>query len=166
MWRVESLRRIGLRKLTLVGCVLAVAGSMAGPASSQVYGEGVEIEQVTSIHEILSDPDAFLGQTVRVEGQVLDVCPSKGCWIELGDDAESIQIKVEDDVIVFPSDAKGRIAAAQGKVEALEMSREQYLQWLAHVAEERGEAFDPEGAEIGAGPYRIIRIRGTGARIE
>ena len=38
--------------------------------------------------------------------------------------------------------------------------------WLAHLAEERGEAFDPETADVGDGPYRIIRIKGTGARIE
>ena len=97
---------------------------------------------------------------------MLDVCPRKGCWIEIGDEAKRIQIKVEDDVIVFPSDAKGRIAASQGEVEAIEMSREDYLLWLTHAAEERGENFDPASAEIGDGPYRLIRIRGTGARIE
>ena len=79
---------------------------------------------------------------------------------------ESIQIKVDDGVIVFPTDAKGRIAAAQGEVEAIEMTREKYVGWLAHAAEEKGEEFDAETADIGDGPYRIIRIKGTGARIE
>jgi len=37
---------------------------------------------------------------------------------------------------------------------------------VSSVAAERGDDFDAETAEIGPGPYRLIRIRGTGARIE
>ena len=144
--------------------LLAAAPGAAGEA--EVYGDGVELEETTRITDILADPDAYIGQTVRVDGGVLDVCPRKGCWIQVGDEQSSIQIKVEDGVIVFPAEAKGRLAAAQGQVEAVEMTREKYLGWLAHEAEERGEEFDPETAEIGDGPYRIIRIKGTGARIE
>ena len=96
----------------------------------------------------------------------LHVCPRKGCWIELGEAGESIRIKVEDDVIVFPAAAKGRTATAQGEVEAVEMSRESYLAWLAHLAEEKGEEFDAEKADVGAGPHRIIRIKGSGALLE
>ncbi|MEM6795479.1 MAG: DUF4920 domain-containing protein, partial [Acidobacteriota bacterium] len=128
-------------------------------------GDGVDIEHTTSIATILSNPDAYLGKTVRIEGSVRDVCPKKGCWMEIGDANGSLKLKVEDDVIVFPADAKGRFAAAQGTVEAIEMTREKYLGWLAHLAEEKGESFDPESADVGDGPYRIIRIRGTGARI-
>ncbi len=138
----------------------------ATAAEAEIYGAGVDIEEATPILDIVADPDAFIGKTVRIEGTVLDVCPKKGCWIEVGAGGETIQVKVEDDVIVFPATAKGRIADAQGEVEAIEMSRERYLAWLAHVAEEKGEEFDPASVEIGEGPYRILRIRGTGARIE
>lgn len=135
-------------------------------AEAEVYGEGVEPLEATPIGKILADPDAFIGKTVRIEGGVLDVCPKKGCWIEIGDAEDHIQLKVDDDVIVFPVDAKGRFAAAQGEVEALELTRERYLGWLAHRAEEKGEAFDAEAVDLGDGPFRILRIRGTGARIE
>ena len=133
---------------------------------TQVFGAGVDVEEATPIAKILADPDAYIGKTVRVEGGILDVCPRRGCWIQIGEEESSIQIKVEDGVIVFPTEAKGRLAAAQGEVEAIDMTREKYLGWLAHAAEEKGEAFDPETAEIGDGPYRIIRIKGTGARID
>jgi hypothetical protein len=146
--------------------ILLLMIAVSSVVAAQVYGVGVEVEESTPIHEILADPDAYLGQVVRVDGQVLDVCPRKGCWIELGDDSASMQIKVDDDVIVFSSNANGRVAAAQGRVEAVEMGREEYLRYLAHLAAERGDDFDAETAEIGPGPYRLIRIRGTGARIE
>ncbi len=139
--------------------------SAATAADVEIYGNGVEIEEATPIAKILADPDAFIGKTVRVEGGVLDVCPRKGCWIEVGDEGESIRIKVDDGVIVFPAAARGKIAAAEGEVEAIEMTREEYVGWLAHLAEEKGETFDTDGADIGDGPFRIIRIRGTGAQI-
>ena len=145
--------------------LLPVVSLPAAAAEAETYGDGVGLEEATRIADILADPDAWVGKTVRVEGGVLDVCPRRGCWIQVGDEESSIQIKVEDGVIVFPAEAKGRIAAAQGEVEAIEMTREGYLGWLAHQAEEKGEAFNPETAEIGDGPYRIIRIKGSGARI-
>jgi hypothetical protein len=140
--------------------------AIALAAETEVYGDGVGVAEATPILDIVADPDAFLGKTVRIEGTVLDVCPKKGCWIEVGGGGETIQVKVDDDVIVFPSSAKGRIANAQGTVEAIEMTRDKYLAWLGHVAEEKGETFDPAAADVGDGPYRIIRIRGTGARID
>lgn len=159
------LKRTVLRAgLAFVGSALLLLPTVAA-AEATVYGDGIAVEQATSIGEILADPDAYLGKTVRVEGGVLDVCPKKGCWIEIGDADNHIQLKVDDDVIVFPADAKGRVAAAQGKVEAIELTREKYLGWLAHQAEEKGEAFDAESVDLGDGPFRIIRIRGTGARI-
>ena len=149
--------------------ILAILLAPAAPAAvepHEIYGTGVSLAETTRIADILADPDAYIGRTVRVDGGVVDVCPMKGCWMELGDEGQSIRIKVEDDVIVFPAAAKGRVAAAQGRVEAVEMTRDDYLGWLAHLAEERGEPFDAEGAEIGDGPYRIIRIQGTGARLQ
>ncbi|MEM7356443.1 MAG: DUF4920 domain-containing protein [Acidobacteriota bacterium] len=146
--------------------LLLTLSATAALAEAEVYGDAIDEAEPTPIAKILADPDAFLGKTVRIEGGILDVCPKKGCWIEIGDAEHHIQLKVDDDVIVFPTDAKGRVAAAQGEVEALELTREKYLGWLAHRAEEMGRAFDAASAEIGEGPYRIIRIRGTGAEIE
>lgn len=149
-------------------CAVLVAAFVLCPLAAHAgsFGEGVSLEEATPIAKILADPDAWIGKTVRIEGGVLDVCPRAGCWMEVGEAGESIQIKVDDGVIVFPTDAKGQVASAEGTVEAVEMTREDYVAWLAHVAEEKGEVFDEASAEIGDGPFRIIRIRGTGAEIE
>ena len=151
-----------------IGSALIAASLVwcAPAATAENYGKGVDLEETTPISAILADPDAYVGKTVRVEGGVLDVCPRRGCWIEIGEEEQHLRIKVEDGVIVFPTSAKGQIATVQGEVEAIEMTRESYLGWLAHLAEEKGEAFDAETADIGDGPYRMIRIRGSGARIE
>jgi hypothetical protein len=142
-------------------CLLALPAS-----AGETYGEGVQLETSTSIAELLADPAAFDGETVRVEGFVQDVCPRKGCWMTLaaGPEGDALRIKVEDDVIVFPQDAKGRKAVAEGVVEVHEQSREEYVAWQSHLAEEKGETFDVES--VGDGPFLSVQIRGTGARIE
>ncbi len=154
-----------LRTLLIAGGCLLLLAPLALAADSETYGDGVKLTEATPIAKILADPDAYIGKTVRVEGGVLDVCPKKGCWIEVGDEEQNIRIKVDDGVIVFPTEATGKIAAAQGEVEAIEMTREKYLGWLAHLAEEKGETFDAASADVGEGPFRIIRIKGTGATI-
>ncbi|MEM7584796.1 MAG: DUF4920 domain-containing protein [Acidobacteriota bacterium] len=162
---IKTLHRNTKSLCLWLGCTLLLSWSAIGEETS-TYGNEVSLSEATPIAKILADPDAFIGREVRVEGGVIDVCPRKGCWIEVGDEGESIRIKVEDDVIVFPAGAKGRVAAAQGTVEAIEMSRQQYLGWLAHLAEEKGEAFDAASADIGEGPFRRIQIRGEGAEIK
>ncbi len=156
--------RILLRAGMVAASLALLFGSAALAADVEIYGDGVKLEEATPIAKILADPDSYVGKTVRVDGGVLDVCPRKGCWIEVGDEGESIRIKVDDGVIVFPAAAQGKIAAAQGEVEAIDMTREKYLGWLAHLAEEKGETFDADSADLGDGPFRLIRIRGTGAR--
>jgi Domain of unknown function (DUF4920) len=152
------------RLAAFVLTALALATSLPVTAGTASFGAGVKTVTVTSLAKLAADPDAFKDQVVRIEGIVLDVCPKKGCWMEVGAEGQSVKVKVEDDVIVFPTAAKGKKAVAEGKVEIRELTREAYTGWLAHLAEERGEKFDP--ATVGDGPYRIVQIAGTGAEIE
>lgn len=144
---------------------LALLGlTAASDAQIRIYGEGAGHGEIVAIADLAADPDAWNGKTVRVQGIVTDVCPMKGCWMELRDaDNSSVRVKVEDDVIVFPEDAKGLEAVAHGVVDVQELDRERYVAWMEHLAEEKGETFDP--ASIGDGPYRIVQIQGKGAAI-
>jgi uncharacterized protein DUF4920 len=155
-----------MRKLILF---LAVATAVAlipnVQAGGKTYGAGVKTAETTSMAKILADPDAWVGKKVRIEGKVVDVCPMKGCWMELeeANGGAKIKVKVDDGVIVFPVDAKGKLAVAEGTVESIPMTRERYVAWLEHLAEERGEKLDP--STVGDGPYRIFQIKGAGAEI-
>lgn len=134
-------------------------------ADTKTYGGGVKEPETTSVAKIMANPDAYVGKTVRIEGKVTDVCPMKGCWMELEekDGANRMRVRVEDGVIVFPVDAKGKSAVAEGKLEAISMNRDQYVGWLQHLAEEQGKTFD--AATVGEGPFRIFELRATGARV-
>jgi hypothetical protein len=137
----------------------------AAAAGTGVHvGGEVTVAEATPIADILAAPADHEGKLVKVEGEVSGVCTARGCWMEIGDDAgHHIRIAVEDGVLVFPSDATGKPAVAQGKVTVQEVSRDRYVEWRKHLAEDGGEAFDE--AKLGAGPYRIVEIAGTGATI-
>lgn len=153
--------------LALVAMTAVTALSAAAAETvekTRTYGEAPTLETMTPIAELVADPERFEGRRVRVAGEVEGVCPMKGCWMNLRQGDDLVRIKVEDDVIVFPADAVGAEATAEGVVELLEMSREQYVGWQAHLAEELGRDFDP--ASVGEGPFTIVQIRGLGAEIE
>jgi hypothetical protein len=154
-----------MKRISLLLTLSLLAFAPLPRADAKSYGAGVTLAETTSLAKILADPDAYVGKKVRIEGRVADVCPMKGCWMELSEEkaGSKLRVKVDDGVIVFPVTAKGKLAVAEGVVEAIPMTRERYVAWLEHLAEERGQKLDP--ATVGSGPFRILQIRGTGARI-
>jgi hypothetical protein len=146
-----------------VAALLALIAAVAGGAPLHVGAE-ITVAQATPIADILADPAAHLGKPVRIEGEVRAVCTRMGCWMDLGDQAgHRIRVKVEDGVLVFPPEAAGRPAVAQGTVTVEELSREKYIDWQRHLASEGGEPFDE--AAVGTGPFRLVQISGSGADI-
>lgn len=135
----------------------------ADPVGS--YGKGVTQTEVVAISTILAAPEKYEGKQVLVSGTVIEVCPKRGCWIELAGDKEfqKMRVKVTDGEIVFPLSAKGSTALVEGTVERLEYTKEQAIKYQAHEAEERGEAFDSTTV---TGPMTIWRLKGIGAEIK
>ena len=129
------------------------------------YGEPLTLTEVTPVSVILDNPDQYLGERVLVEGMIVAVCEMKGCWMDIASDREfeKIQIKVDDGVMVFPLSARGSQALVEGTVELLELTAEEVVEQARHMAEERGEEFDP--STVPEGPQTIYRIWGLGAVI-
>lgn len=113
-----------MKYTALLGIVLAVATPLSAEAKGKVYGDGVKRAAATPIEKVLADPAKWVGQDVRIDGVVTDVCSKAGCWLEISDEktGKSLRFKVEDGEIVFPMTAKGRKASAEGTVEELVMS--------------------------------------------
>ena len=158
------MRRFTVRSACLTLLILFVALPTFG-GDGKLYGEPLTGEDTVQIHEILEDPDPYLGQVVRVEGLVTGVCEKRGCWMSLASDVkefEEIRIKVDDGVIVFPMEAKGKRAVAEGVLTKVEMTMEQTVAYKKHHAEEHNEEFDPASVTE---PLVFYQIKGTGAVI-
>ncbi len=151
--------------LTVVVGLTFIFSSLVVAGSPKKYGKKISLDKKTSISEILAHPQKFDGKKVLVEGAVVDVCESRGCWIKLASDKEfeSIVFKVEDGVITFPMSAKGKNASAEGVVSVTTLSKEERIERGKKQAAEEGTTFDPSTI---TGPKTTVRIMGEGAVIK
>jgi hypothetical protein len=110
--------KITMRKYISILFIFVLAGIVIIAADGKKYGEELTLNDKTNISEILSKPDDFVGKKVLIEGLVVNVCEKRGCWMEIASDKEyeSIRVKVDDGVIVFPMEAKGEKAVVEGEV--------------------------------------------------
>jgi hypothetical protein len=146
--------------------VLALSALAAAPAvAATKYGKGVSEATPVKLSELMAKPDAYVGKVVKVEGLVTDVCPKRGCWINLAGDKEfqTIKVKVEDGVIVFPMTDKGKKAVVEGTFKKMELTKEQAIERAKHEAEEKGTKCDVSKI---TGPQAVYQIMGVGAVVE
>lgn len=151
--------------ITTIFILIFVNLSFAIDGKTISLGKPITLTEVTSISQILENPQEFLGDTVLVSGTVIDVCKKRGCWMEIASDSafQSIKVKVKDGEIVFPLSAKGSTALVEGVVEQLVFTKDEVITMEKHHAEEQGTEFDPSTIIEGKTTYRI---RGIGAVIE
>ncbi len=110
-----------MKRVHILITILLLAASIIF-AEGTKYGEEITLKEKTDINTILSSPDKYEGEKVLVEGEIVEVCSSSGCWIKISDEKTSriITVKVEDGVIVFPESVKGKKALVEGIVYAKE----------------------------------------------
>ena len=154
------------RQATALAGLLAVATGLAIPATAETtYGEPLSDLEPVRIGELTGNPESFVDRRIKVVGLVDDICPMKGCWVDIVEkqSTETIRLKVQDDVIVFPAEARGREIIAEGTLRRHEMSPRQAVRWLRHLAEERGEKYEePDDPQ----PLTFYQIEGSGAVVQ
>jgi hypothetical protein len=132
-------------------------------AAEVKLGKPLTLKQPTPIAALASQPEKYVGKTVQAKGKITEVCQAMGCWMSLTDDAgKLVRIKVTDGEIVFPKDAAGKTAIAEGKFAKIELTKEQAIAQKKHEAEENGKKFDAASV---TGPAVVYQIQGTGASI-
>ena len=151
-----------MRCIFLALALFAFCGASA--ATNTQYGEPLSPAQTVRIGDLVSDPERYVDRRVKVEGLVQDVCPAKGCWVDIiaAQSTETVRFKVQDDVIVFPATARGKEIVAEGILRKHELNHRAAVRWMRHLAEEKGEAFDPASV---TGPMEFYQIEGLGAQV-
>jgi hypothetical protein len=149
-----------MRKLA----VALLAATAFLPAATKL-GRALILAQPQPVREILATPDAFVGKAVQVKGKVTEVCQMAGCWMALADleTAKILRVKVNDGDIVFPKEAVGKVAIAEGMLTRLTLTKDQAIAMARHEAEEQGRKFNPASVKSGA---VIYQLKGAGAVIE
>ncbi len=125
-------------------------------------GKPLELKDPVTIAEVFAKPENYVDKTVQVKGKVTEVCQMMGCWMALVDPAsnKNIRVKVNDGEIVFPKDAAGKTAIAEGKLVKVSLTQEQAVAQAKHEADEQGRKFNPKSVK---GPSVSYQIQGSGA---
>ena len=146
----------------LLTCIFVLALAAGALAEDKTYGEGVTGEDIVLVSDLLAKPDEFIGKTVRVKGTAVGVCAHRGCWINVAGDkeGETVRVKVQDGVIVFPPEIVGDTVIAEGVWTANELTMEQTKKVCAAEARKEGKEFD-EGEVTTC--MTLYQISGTGA---
>lgn len=152
--------------------IFILTGLIFAQTDEANLGSEITLTEKTKISDILADPESYIDQVVLVEGEVLEVCPKMGCWMELKSDSptddaevevvEKIKVKVKDGEIIFPMEAVGQNALVEGKVYKIELTQEEAVGYMEHIAEESGKEFDPSTI---TGSMTLYQIKGLGAEI-
>ncbi|MEO8167968.1 MAG: DUF4920 domain-containing protein [bacterium] len=131
-------------------------------AGTKNYGKKLTVKEKTKISDILAEPEKFAGKKVLVEGTVAEVCEMQGCWIKIksSENSDQIRFKVNDGEIIFPKNASGKTALAQGIVTVKTKSKEELIAEGEHFAQDAGKTFDPSTV---TGPQTVVTIKGEGA---
>ena len=131
------------------------------------YGNHLQKGVAQKIHVILKKPDEYLNKNVLVSGIIDDVCPMRGCWIQISDKnkTDPIRVKVTDGEIVFPLSAKNHNVTVQGTFVRLDLSKDQAINWKVHLAKEKGIDLDPNSIVLQKEDYYEYRINCTGAKV-
>ena len=155
----RSVRHNRGMKLLFVAALLAATVL----AADQKLGKPLSAQEPLSLASVLTQADRFVGKTVQVKGKVTEVCQMAGCWMNLTDEqGHLLRIKVEDGEIVFPKDAVGKRAIAEGTLEKQQRTGEQLLAEAEHEAAESGRKFDSQAIKTGKTVYLLA---GSGAVI-
>tara|TARA_Y100000816_G_scaffold261968_1_gene219357 strand:- start:471 stop:854 length:384 start_codon:yes stop_codon:yes gene_type:complete len=120
-----------------------------------------------SITSLINNASQFLDKKIVTEGEIVDVCPMKGCWIEIKDfDSDKIiRVKVQDDVIIFPQDSKKKKVIVNGIFTKIEFTENQAIKWKIHLAEEKGLKLEESDITLDSSDLIEYRIKGLGAKI-
>jgi hypothetical protein len=114
-----------MRRLTsevlLTGLALALVAAH-GCGGPETYGESVTVNGTTAVADILKNPAAYEGQTVKVKGTIATECPS-GCWFELNDGGAPIHVDLSPGGLAIPQKVGkqvvvvGRVVVKDGRPE-------------------------------------------------
>ena len=121
--------------------VLIVSCAKSGMNDYELFGEKFNTEGSISINEfndLLVDKDKI---SVKLKGEIKEVCQSKGCWMKLktGDELD-IRVTFKDYGFFVPKNSSGRNSIVSGTLSEIILTDEE----ARHFAEDEGKEYDPE----------------------
>lgn len=130
--------------------------SSTAAAQHTTLPTNVDMTLLTPLETVLESPETYLALPVTVEGKVVAVCKNRGCWAEIATEKnQKLRLKVRDGNYTIPLSARGKTAYATGQLTALQLSKQQAILYLEHMAQDAGKAFDRNSVKAGITIYNL-----------
>ncbi len=102
------------------------------------YGKEITKDNAISVAKLASSFGADSTYTGKIQGEVVEVCKKKGCWIYLkrAGEEEPIMVRFRDYEFFMPQDIVGKTIVLEGEARIKETS----VAWLKHYAEDAGKS--------------------------
>ena len=101
MRKTKKIRLIAALLIILL-VILGVSGCSGNSSdNSERYGVDITEKKVVSVKDIYSNPNEYLNQTVRLEGEIVREC-SSGCWFFLEDKTGTIYVDINPSGLSIP----------------------------------------------------------------
>ena len=124
------------------------------------FGTGItQGDKPAPLADVLKNPDAFTGKTVRVEGPITAICQTKGCWMHLGAQNPPVMVKFKDYAFFMPKDASGRTAIVEGTM----TMKQETVEQTKHYLEDAGKL--DEAAKVTEG-RKLFHFMASGVAIK
>ena len=107
---MKKARLFAIASLTL-GLALPLA------ADVEKFGAPLGNAEKVALADLVKNPDAWKGKTIRTEGPVAAVCQEKGCWMTLKSGEASVRVRFKDYGFFVPKDCAGATATLEGVFE-------------------------------------------------
>tara|TARA_B100001027_G_C16032781_1_gene226286 strand:- start:49 stop:552 length:504 start_codon:yes stop_codon:yes gene_type:complete len=132
-----------------------------------IYGNMSKTQKVYGVDKLIHNKNDYMSSIVKVEGIIEEVCPMRGCWLQVVGESgnKKIRIKVKDGDIVFPLSSKGCKVVAEGQFSVLTLNKNQAKNWKKHLAAEKGVDIDTAGIVLTDSDYFEYRLNTNGAEI-
>ena len=138
--------------------VIRLSEPVEQTADFETFGASLdESVPMVALADLVKDGGDYVGQPVRVETRVAEVCQKKGCFFIAREGSSVVRISFKDYGFFVPTDIGGKRVTLVGEVVEREVTPDE----AAHYAKDLGTAAPPVGAgmvyEIVATSVRVPR---------
>lgn len=126
-------------------CIALTAVSNAQPPQGNanpgdIYGASFDKGAAVEIKEILSSVSADKPIQKKIKAKVLDVCPKKGCWMQLEvNDTLSAFLKMKDYGFFVPLATKGKTVVLDAEISEMITSVKELKHYAADAKKSKEE---------------------------
>jgi hypothetical protein len=122
------------------------------------FGEPFTDAKAVTLGDAMKNVEKYANKQIKVEGEIRDVCQTKGCWLVVTDGEHAMRVTFKAYSFFVPKDAVGKKVVLEGTVakETIDEDR------ARHFAEESKQKVDVSKIK---GPQVTVTLIASGVQI-